>query len=124
MIQTGDLNVYEGKPFGNIMMCSSYSELIELGFESGDSVNIYFSNGASLEDIPFLSGCILPEGIVCLNAYAGFDWIRVEKRFGRVWEPLGMQENETGKIMAVYTIDAIFVNSKSYIPKIPKTGIN
>ena len=99
MVQTNELMVYEGKPFGNIMMKSSYQELIGLGFEPGDSVNVSFSNSTVLEDIPFLSGCVLPEGTICLNAYSGFDWIRIEKRFGGVWNPCHMTGTETGRIL-------------------------
>lgn len=99
MIQTGDLSLYEGIPFGNIMFRSDYSELIQTGFRPGDSVSVQFSNGAVLEDIPFLSSCILPEGTVCVNAHEGFDWVRVEKRFGRIWETCGLTGNETGKIV-------------------------
>lgn len=98
MIQTKDYNVYEGKPFGNIILESSYSELTGLGFEPGDSVDIRFSNGTELEDIPFLSGCVLPEGMICLNAYEGFEWIRIEKRFGRMWDSYVMTGKETGRI--------------------------
>lgn len=98
MVQTGDLALYEGKPFGNIMMRSNYQEITGLGFEPGDSVNVLFNNGTALEDIPFLCGCILPEGAICLNAYPGFDWIRIEKRFGRVWEPCRMTGAKTARV--------------------------
>lgn len=98
MIQTGNLALYEGKPFGNIMMRSDYQEITGLGFEPGDSVNVLFNNGTALEDIPFLCGCILPEGAICLNAYPGFDWIRIEKRFGRVWEPCRMTGAKTARV--------------------------
>ena len=98
MIRTGDLSIYEGKPFGNIMLRSDYSELIRLGFRPGDSVDVRFSGGAALEDIPFLSGCILPEGMLCLNAHESFDWIRVEKRFGNAWSLYGVREGETGRV--------------------------
>lgn len=99
MIQTNELAICEGKPFGNIMMNATYQELIELGFVPGDSVNVFFSNGIVLEDIPFLSGGVLPEGAICLNAYPGFDWIRIEKRFGYVWNACHMTGTETGRIL-------------------------
>lgn len=99
MVQTGDLALYEGKPYGNIMFRSDYAGLIRLGFQPGDSVDVHFSGGAVLEDIPFLSGCILPEGIICVNAHEGFDWIRGEKRFGNIWDQSGIREGETAKII-------------------------
>ena len=99
MVQTGDLSIYEGKPFGNIMLRSDYSELIRLGFRPGDSVSVCFSGGVVLEDVPFLSGCILPEGMLCLNAHESFEWIRVEKRFGSAWSLYGMREGETGRVI-------------------------
>lgn len=99
MCQTGELEIYEGKPFGNIMMRSDMAEISRWGIRPGDSVDVYFSSGAKLEDIPFLSGCILPEGMVCVNAHEGFDWVRIEKRFGRLWELCGVSEGETGRIV-------------------------
>ncbi len=98
MIRTNELTIYEGKPFGNIVMNTAYRELTGHGFVPGDSVDVHFSNGIVLEDIPFLSGCVLPEGTICLNAYSGFDWIRVEKRFGSVWDLCLLTGAETGRI--------------------------
>ena len=98
MYETNDLSVYEGIPFGDILLNSSYSELTHLGFELGDSVDIRFSSGECLEDIPLLSGCILPEGVIYLNAPRGADFVRVEKRFGHVWAHCRMKGAETGRI--------------------------
>ena len=99
MIQTEDLSLYEGRPFGNIMLRSDYSELIRLGFRPGDSVDVHFGSGKVLEDIPFLNNCILPQGMMCLNAHESFDWIRVEKRFGSAWDFCGLTGDETGKVI-------------------------
>ncbi len=99
MIQTGDLQLYKGEPFGNIMLKSDFSEMLRFGFHPGDSVNVYFNNGMTLEDIPYLSGCVLPEGMICLNAITGFDWIRIEKRFGKVWDFCKLSGNETARIV-------------------------
>ena len=81
------------------MLRSDYSELIRLGFQPGDSVDVHFSSGKVLEDIPFLSGCILPQRMICLNAHEGFDWIRIEKRFGSAWELCGLRGDETGRVL-------------------------
>lgn len=97
--QTGGLNVYEARPFGNIMLDSDFAALARVGIHPGDSVDVLFASGKVLEDLPFLSGCILPEGMICLNAHEGFDWLRVEKRFGNAWEHFRMRENETGRIL-------------------------
>ena len=99
MLQTDSLYIYEGTPFGNIMLQSSFSELYSLGFRPGDSINVHFSNGTVLDDIPFLSGCILPEGMLCLNAHEGFSWVRIEKRFGRAWDLYEISESETAVII-------------------------
>ena len=99
MIRTDELSLYEGRPFGNIMLKSNYSELIRLGFRPGDSVDVLFSSGKVLEDIPFLSACILPQGMMCLNAHESFDWLRIEKRFGSAWDFCGMKGDETGRII-------------------------
>ena len=99
VLQTGDLSVYEARPFGNILFDSDFASLARAGIHPGDSVDVLFASGKVLEDLPFLSGCILPEGTICLNAHEGFDWLRIEKRFGNAWEHFQMRENETARIL-------------------------
>lgn len=99
MHQTDDYSVYKGEPFGNIMFAADFAALAHAGIRPGDSVDVCFAGGRILEDIPFLSGCILPAGMVCMNAHEGFDWIRIEKRFGNAWDYFGMKEPGTGRIV-------------------------
>lgn len=99
MHQTDDLCVYKGEPFGNIMFAENFSALARAGIHPGDSVDVRFADGRILEDIPFLSGCILPAGMICMNAHEGFDWIRIEKRFGNAWHHFRMETPGTGRIV-------------------------
>lgn len=99
MVQTGDLQLYEGEPFGNIMLRSDFPEMLRFGFHPGDSVNVVFNNGMTLEDIPYLSGCTFPKGMICVNAITGFAWIRIEKRFGKVWDTCKLNGDETARIV-------------------------
>ncbi len=99
MHQTDELCVYQSEQFGNIMFAADFAALVRAGIHPGDSVDVCFADGRILEDIPFLSGCILPAGMICMNAHEGFDWIRIEKRFGNAWKHFRMAEPGTGRIV-------------------------
>ena len=45
--------------------------------EYGDSVNIYFSNGTVLKDIPFYNGYYTKTGEYILVAYPGYPYMKV-----------------------------------------------
>ena len=77
----------------------SYDDFTKLGFHEGDSVDFICDGKTLLEDIPFLSVCVLPEGMYCLNAREGFNWIRIEMRLGNMWEQLKMQSPSIGEIL-------------------------
>lgn len=99
MAEIYELKICEGAPFGNILLNTTCAELLRLGFAPGDSVDVRFSSGEALEDVPFLSGCVLPRGMVCLNAHEGMRFVRIEKRFGRIWDAFRLTGNVTGQIL-------------------------
>ncbi|MBO7666432.1 MAG: hypothetical protein J6S70_03270, partial [Clostridia bacterium] len=54
--------------FGGVYFDKTIEEFNALGFEYGDSVNIAFSNGKTLEDIPYYNGYYVDIGEAVLVA--------------------------------------------------------
>ena len=83
----------------------SQAEFEELGFELGDSVNLSFSNGYSMEDLPYYNGYYVRYGGAVLVAYPGFDSVAVTYNCAGIWEKADLSDgmaftitlNEKGK---------------------------
>ena len=78
--------------FGGIYIMITIDEFNGLGFSYGDSVDIIFSNGYTLEDIPYYNGYYVDAGEVLLVAYPGYDYIKAAVNYGEdLWETGGLQ---------------------------------
>ena len=103
--------------FGGIYIHETIDEFNELGFKYGDSINISFSNGKSLDDIPYYNGYYTKNGEILLVAYPGYPYIKVCINNGddlweeidllnetitleksSLWANLGVDENTTASI--------------------------
>ncbi len=62
--------------FGGVYITLTIDEFNERGFAYGDSVNIEFSNGFVLTDIPYYNGFYVDMGEPLLVAYPGYPYIR------------------------------------------------
>ncbi len=68
--------------FGGIYIKTSIDDFNSLGFEYGDSVDIVFSNGYSMTDIPYYNGYYANIGDPLLVAYPGSKYIKAAVNFG------------------------------------------
>lgn len=94
--QTEDLSV-EGLDilheleFGGVYITMSIDDFNALGFVYGDSVDVEFSNGYKLEDIPYYNGYYVDAGEPLLIAYPGYDYIKATINYGDdLWERAGL----------------------------------
>lgn len=96
--------------FGGVYFDKTIEEFNALGFEYGDSVNITFSNGKTLEDIPYYNGYYVDIGDPLLVAYPGYPYIDAMINYGDdLYLALELDENctaditlcERGKYLAV-----------------------
>ena len=62
--------------FGGVYITKTIDEFNALGFKYGDSVNVKFSNGYKLENIPYYNGYYTQNGEPLLIAYPGYDYIK------------------------------------------------
>ena len=58
--------------FGAAVPDVTPAELAEQGFELGDTVDFYFSNGTTLEQVPYYNGYYADAGYPVFVAYPGF----------------------------------------------------
>ena len=73
--------------FGGVYIEIRIDDFNNLGFRYGDSVNVEFSNGYKLEDIPYYNGYYVDAGSPLLIAYPGYDYIKTAINYGAdLWE--------------------------------------
>ena len=79
--------------FGGVYIKSTIDDFNKLGFTYGDSVNVEFSNGFKLEDVPYYNGYYVDAGQPLLIAYPGYDYIKAAVNYGDdLWETAGLQQ--------------------------------
>lgn len=101
--------IIKDNKFGSIYLNVSNEKFIDDGFSLGDSLNVVFSNGYSLNDLPFYSGYYVRTGHNLVVAYPGYEYIAIAKSSDEIWDEVGANEgstctvsiNEKGKFLSV-----------------------
>ncbi len=97
-ITTGELNIREGQ-FGGVILEITRNSFEKLGFATGDSVDVRFSNGHEIKDIPYHTGYYVRFNKPILVAYNGEAIIAFAFKSGeKAWEAFGMSEKDTGRV--------------------------
>ncbi|MBO4360477.1 MAG: tyrosine-protein phosphatase, partial [Eubacteriaceae bacterium] len=68
--------------FGGVYIKLTIDGFNALGFEYGDSVDVVFSGGYALEDIPYYNGYYVEAGEPLLVAYPGYEYIKAAVNYG------------------------------------------
>ena len=85
--------------FGGIFIEMPIQEFNERGFAFGDSVDIAFSNGYALKDLPYYNGYYVPAGDPLLVGYPGYPYIRVGLNYGDdLWKIAALGEDDTATV--------------------------
>ncbi len=78
--------------FGGVYIKIGIDAFNDLGFQYGDSVDVVFSNGYTLEDIPYYNGYYVDAGQPLLIAYPGYDYIKAAINYGEdLWDAAQLQ---------------------------------
>lgn len=86
-VSVKDLATIHEEEFGGVYLKMTIDDFNALGFEYGDSVDVLFSSGYVLEDIPYYNGYYVDAGQPLLIAYPGYDFIKVAINYGAdLWE--------------------------------------
>ena len=82
--------------FGGVYIQESYEAFGALGFEVGDSVDLSFSNGYEMEDIPYYTGYYTEAGEALVLADEGCISLDVCINYGdSLWSVAGLEEGMT-----------------------------
>ena len=97
-VLTGAAVLHEHE-FGGICIDISIDGFNALGFEFGDSVDIAFSNGYVMTDIPYYNGYYTLVGDPLLVGYPGSEHIKAAINSGNdLWDVAGLEEGATADI--------------------------
>ena len=93
-VTTGEIGVEHDTEFGGTYIGLTIDQFNKLGFAFGDSVDIAFRGGKTLEDVPYYSGYYVPVGSLLLCGYPGYPHPVIARNFGNSsWEEFGMTED-------------------------------
>lgn len=94
MITTGKMSVVFDEEFENIFSQISIPEFHDLGFSYGDSVNIIFDNGKTVNDIPYYSGYYSGVEELMLCGYQGDPHVKLARNCGNpTWFEFEMNDD-------------------------------
>lgn len=87
--------IYDDK-FGGMYVDISIEDFNKLGFSYGDSLNVSFSTGYNMVDVPYYNGYYVDMGEPLVVAYPGYELIRIGINYGEdLWILAGLQEDST-----------------------------
>ena len=82
-----DYNILHDEKFGGVFADISIDEFNDKGFVFGDSVDVEFSNGNKLSDIPYYNGYYVQYGEPQVVGYPGYEYIKICLNYGEdLWE--------------------------------------
>ena len=85
--------------FGGVYIKKTIEEFNNMGYEFGDSVNVKFSNGYELIDLPYFSGYYVDAGTKLLVGYPGYDYIKVAINYGDdMWDIAKLNEGDKASV--------------------------
>ena len=94
-----DCGIIHEPEFGGVYITSTIEAFNALGFDYGDSVNLRFSNGYELTDLPYYNGYYTENGEPLLIAYPGYDYIKAAINNGDdLWTVAGLSESDTATV--------------------------
>ena len=90
---TGLETIHEPE-FGGVYIKITIDDFNKKGFAYGDSVDVVFSNGYKLEDVPYYNGYYVDAGEALLIAYPGYDYVKAAINYGEdLWEKAELEQS-------------------------------
>lgn len=90
--------IHETK-FGGVYVKITIDDFNDLGFKFGDSVDVKFSNGYELEDLPYYNGYYVDINEALVIGYPGYDYVKVGVNYGDdLWITAKLTEDDTATI--------------------------
>ena len=88
--------------FGGVYLDITIDQFNELGFAYGDSIDVVFSNGYELREIPYYNGYYVRVGEPLVVGYPGYPHVEVVVNYGDpLWDTAGLSEGDTATVTLV-----------------------
>ena len=111
-----DCDTLHEEEFGGVYIKVTIDDFNDLGFSYGDSVDVEFSNGYKLTDIPYYNGYYVDAGDPLLIGYPGYDFIKATINYGDdLWEEAGLMAMNVDKKENLFKLAALDEHSKATI---------
>ncbi|MBR2801424.1 MAG: tyrosine-protein phosphatase [Erysipelotrichaceae bacterium] len=95
-----DLPLQHETEFGGVYLEMTIDDFNGQGFVYGDSVDVTFSNGYVLEDLPYYNGYYVDVGSPLLVAYPGYPYIKVGINNGEdLWKIADLKEDGSASVV-------------------------
>ena len=114
-VETGTITEFE--KYGHAKLDITIEKMFNDGYELGDTVNLYFSNGYEFKDVPFFNGYYVKKGEVMLRAYPTHKEIAACINYGKIYEVANLKVGDTVIITLAKkggALDTQILNSLSY----------
>lgn len=109
MLKTGPLKVIHETKFNSIYAQITNKDFTALGFSLGDSLDVYFSNGFTILDIPYYDGFYTKTGEYLVSGYPSYPYVSIGINNKPIWPVSGCKDegdtveiclHEKGKYLA------------------------
>ena len=102
VVSLADCGIIEDEEFGAVYIDTSIEDFNALGFEYGDSVDVVFSNGYELRDLPYYNGYYSRTDEPLLVGYPGSKHVKAAITNGDgLWEIAGLKDSDTVTVTLV-----------------------
>lgn len=86
---------HEGTKFNAVILEATADDFSKAGFALGDSVDVSFSNGFELKDVPYCNGYYAKAGSPILAAIPGGHGVIMTRNIIGLWKEAGVTESDT-----------------------------
>ncbi len=94
-----DYDIIHELEFGGVYITDEIESFNEKGFSYGDSVNVEFTNGYKVKDIPYFNGYYVDAGETLLVGYPGYAYIKLSLNYGDdYWFIAGLKEGDKASV--------------------------
>ena len=98
-LEVKNLDTIHELEFGGIYLTMTIDDFNKKGFNYGDSVDIEFTNGYKVTDIPYYNGYYVDAGEILLVGYPGYDYVKLTLNYGDdYWNIAGIKDGDKASI--------------------------
>ena len=88
-------SISKDEKYDSVTMSADANSFDACGYAFGDSVNVTFSNGFALTDVPYYNGFYVKTGKPVVTAYPGFDYVAITYNNVGMWDQAGLSQSDT-----------------------------